>query len=926
MGRLLNFRSVLVLAVSLGLCAAGQGGATAEATRSSAAKTLEDLYGDTGQFFQGSIGFWNFEAGPGDPPPPVGYGIAIDDVVVEWREFSLVQDTTDCAAGECAVVSLTSNNTFEGSTLITITVLEKTPDADNDCDLDGTPDGTNDCDGNGTADVVVRAASNVESPGEIVHCNATGTPFEYKADLPVSAGYDTDGVLFVAQRGTDAPRVTVTYVDQDDGTGQSCQNDVDPAAWGRVQATTTLFINTGDIRVLSTMLTDNGDQDGFADTNETVEMRIKIHNKTDWDLTGLTARVSTNDPKIDCIFDTTIFIGGVAADAEIFSSGALRFRVADVDRTTLGLSDTDDLSAGFQILFSADQFDGLVAPQFIQIDLDLDAEGGSGPTTFFEGFESGTFGTFTPMNIDASLHSHQASDGHRCQYSDPDLPWSNSYAEITDCYLGASQVQADTFYWQVHTPAVFDGGRAYSGSNSLYMGIFGFAPDEHTTPMAVLEAMRLEDPINLGILGEPPQFSFKHQVDLWNYRSGPGRFGTGTGRAVVHLQLADENDDPVGDWIKLQPYVNVYDIQGTDYFSQCTFDPIDDGNTEDDFFDPTDPGRRLGPSSTCYPEFCWSYQGETFSPFQEDNLGRASDGPGLSGSLGLGTWVEPKFNLERFRGRRVRLRFLNTDIKVGSYETWQQVYLINPSPGDDGWWIDDVLVTNTLTEPATMGSDDKDNTLLPGCGAICNEVTATVAIDPPGGLPAPGQVVELSALASVADRCLDGILQYRFWIDGDDDGAGGGAQDRLLRGWTDNPALIDAPQSTTRFVADVRCSSDTSCLGSSSVEVRVHCPSSGSFSFPTIMADDSSTLSWSGLQTYDVVEGMLADLASYTTTVHLQNQGPSSSYGIGGDAPTTGSGFWYLLRESGPLGAGATVYCNDPGISWGQGSRDTALP
>jgi hypothetical protein len=442
----------------------------------------------------------------------------------------------------------------------------------------------------------------------------------------------------------------------------------------------------------------------------------------------------------------------------------------------------------------------------------------------------------------------------------------------------------------------------------------------------VLEAVRLEDPINLGVLGEAPHLSFKHQVDLMDTRTVGGPSGTGTARAVVHLQLADENDDAVGDWIKLQPYVNVYDIRGNDSWFNCTFDPIDDGNTEDDFFDPTDPGRRLGPSSTCTPELSWAYQGETFSPFHEDNLGSASDGPGLSGSLGIGTWIEPKFNLERFRGRRVRLRFLNTDMKAGSSETWEAHFMFNPAPGDDGWWIDDVLVTNTLTEPATMSNDDKDNTLLPGCGAICNEVTATVAVNPPGSLPAPGQVVELSALASVADRCLDGILQYRFWVDGDGDGVGGGVQDRLLRGWTDNPALNDAPQSTTRYVADVRCSSDASCLGSSSVEVRVHCPSSGGFSFPTIMANDVSTLSWSSLQTYDVAEGMLADLGSYTTTEQLQNQGPSTSYGIGGDAPTAGSGFWYLLRESGPLGAGATVYCNDPGISWGQSSRDTALP
>ena len=117
---------------------------------------------------------------------------------------------------------------------------------------------------------------------------------------------------------------------------------------------------------------------------------------------------------------------------------------------------------------------------------------------------------------------------------------------------------------------------------------------------------------------------------------------------MAHLQLANASGAAVGNWIKLQPYLNVYDQQGVDNYFNCTFDPIDDGSTEDDFFDPTDPDRRLGPSSTCKPEFVFAYMGDTFSPFSEGALGNA-EGPGLKGSSGLGTWVESKFNLERFR-------------------------------------------------------------------------------------------------------------------------------------------------------------------------------------------------------------------------------------------------------------------------------------
>ena len=32
------------------------------------------------------------------------------------------------------------------------------------------------------------------------------------------------------------------------------------------------------------------------------------------------------------------------------------------------------------------------------------------------------------------------------------------------------------------------------------------------------------------------------------------------------------------------------------------------------------------------------------------------------------------------------------------------------------------------------------------------------------------------------------------------------------------------------------------------------------------------------------------------------------------------------FRDTGPLGQGATGYCNAPGISWGSAARDAALP
>ena len=70
----------------------------------------------------------------------------------------------------------------------------------------------------------------------------------------------------------------------------------------------------------------------------------------------------------------------------------------------------------------------------------------------------------------------------------------------------------------------------------------------------------------------------------------------------------------------------------------------------------------------------------------------------------------------------------------------------------------------------------------------------------------------------------------------------------------------------------------------------------------------------------------LANLSSYTRTRSGQGAGPASTFSISGDVPGAGAGFWYLFRDTGTLGQGATGYCNAPGITWGSAERDAALP
>jgi len=542
-----------------------------------------------------------------------------------------------------------------------------------------------------------------------------------------------------------------------------------------------LPVSADGVAIIGTELYDNGDGDGYADTYETVSLRVTVQNTTELDLQDVVLRLS---PEIACISRPLVYLGSLAAGETRWVDDEFVFTIGEIDRMDLGLDEYSDLTVEFQVHVSSDRLNELAniptnTITTITLNLDLDVMGGSGRTTFLETFESGTMGTFSNLNLDSGPNSLASADGYRCQYADPDWRGSNSYGQITDCYLGATQQQADATFW------------------------YGIELDPaigYTTPLAVLEAAGLADPINLawakvcegdGITECVDEFdcpagercanaqqtlSFKHQIDLVDSRSVNAWPGEASDRGVVQLQLADDLGQPVGHWIKLQPYLNVYDQTAADNYYHCSFDPIDDGNTEDDFFDPADPDRRLGPSSTCNPELIFAYMGDTDAPYDPLELGNA-EGPGLEGATGLGTWVESKFNLDRFKGRRIRLRFLATSLKQGNLET--RMWSDNPSPGDDGWWIDDVMTTDTLTSPATIVSDSMANTWLPGFddedgdGEVdvcdtCPDVVDAGQIDSDGdGLgdacdncpetPNPDQLdSDLDSLGDSCDRCPDG--------------------------------------------------------------------------------------------------------------------------------------------------------------------------
>ncbi|HET9298853.1 MAG TPA: hypothetical protein VFO11_02840, partial [Candidatus Polarisedimenticolaceae bacterium] len=540
------------------------------------------------------------------------------------------------------------------------------------------------------------------------------------------------------------------------------------------------------------------------------------------DRSGIVLRMGSTDPTVGCIPTPIVSFGSLAAGEVREGTVPLVLRVADVARTDL----FQDLSITLEFTISGDDFGTARYPQERTLDVDLNVSGGLLPTTYTEGFEGSGFGSFTTQTLDAGHESLATSDGFRCQYHDPDAINSNNYHDprSSTCYLGAPTAVQNVYDWHVHGLASPDGGRAYLGNNSLHWGLHPGAASADTTRLRQLDAIRTNNTVNLGWNGVTPELSFKHQV---GFTDGDyvGDYGTALDRGIVQVQLANSAGQGSGRWYKVSPYENVYHATGMDSHWSCTFDPTDDGSSEDDYFDPASPYRRLGPSSTCYPEFSFSRMGAIAydAPFNPTSIGRASDGPGLQGVRGPGTWMESKFDLARYRGRRIRIRYLATSVEFVDALTMQQIYGWNPIEADDGWYIDDVRVSNTLTSAATVSVDTADRSGLPACGPTCSSVTASLVATPPI-MECSDRTITLDASASTADQCLGGVLQFRFqwqYFTNWEQHAG------VVQDWNESPVVSHTMGDLVSYGpfpyhVDVRCSTLPACLGRATTRVPMH--------------------------------------------------------------------------------------------------------
>jgi hypothetical protein len=160
---------------------------------------------------------------------------------------------------------------------------------------------------------------------------------------------------------------------------------------------------------------------------------------------------------------------------------------------------------------------------------------------------------------------------------------------------------------------------------------------------------------------------------------------------------------------------------------------------------------------------------------------------------------------------------------------------------DDGWWIDDIVLTDLRELPSVIGPDTQrdgspstgmatcnipsvpgyDSTL--NCGTISVDVAGSTA----GG---PGRIVELDSLAQIVlldarqtvavaggggGACENGVLQYQWTKISP-------APVEVVQSFSPEASLSVAPSADTTYRLEVQCSSDTACAASEDILVQVY--------------------------------------------------------------------------------------------------------
>lgn len=306
--------------------------------------------------------------------------IGIDNSLLLWEEFHAQADAGSCAV-QCGTVSFDRFiYSSYPTTTATITVLDT----------------------NGVSPLTVSVTG---SSGDVESVTLTGTAPYFTGTLPLSwssGGGSGDGTLLVLP--TD--NLYATYNDANRGDGSPCSNQT----WAGASAP------GGDVVYVSSAVdatTSNGDDDKYADSNETIGMNITIRNDMATPLLNTVVTISTVDPDIDCVIDDTITVGTLAAGGSFTSTAAdqVSFHVGS---SVSSPDPANPATARFNVYITGTDFAGSTSNQFYTLDLDLNV-GPSGTKSFnFNGSDPGWATFVGPADEDGACNSAYVNDFHWC--------------------------------------------------------------------------------------------------------------------------------------------------------------------------------------------------------------------------------------------------------------------------------------------------------------------------------------------------------------------------------------------------------------------------------------------------------------------------------------------------------------------------------
>ncbi|HEU5181946.1 MAG TPA: thrombospondin type 3 repeat-containing protein [Candidatus Polarisedimenticolia bacterium] len=645
----------------------------------------------------------------------------------------------------------------------------------------------------------------------------------------------------------------------------------------------------GDLVVLKTLVRDLpevsqcgaagnqpcGDNDVFADPGEMVRVRLVLQNISNLNLTGVTLSLSTGDPDITCITDTTIRIPSLAAGATLDTRNL--GTCAGGIKAGQRCSSNSECPGSTCTAFGADgdYFEMVISPTVnttdvtnpargnLTLTLNSDQAGGTErtiPISFIEDLDlpGGAPPAYTPAKctVDSTTPGATCATDANCQDgvhpngkclpgliyegfetttgfpgtigflmnsgSGPNLiagkPCFGFVEVLGRTPASGCQIDPDNDNdWHIHGLSSPDSGKAFQGDQSGHWGLHTNTTSRAGDTVHFRQvAAFVTNPINLTLSpGVDDLFmSFYQIVDLLD--DNRVNFAPGQAGDYVDVQIqVDTNPAPATDsfgrWMKLEPFQNVYD-HTSQVFSWF-------GYCE---FTPADAAESTNPTvfgeTMCFPDGVWSHSGNvlganTFDIFQ-------AQGPGSLGSRGDGVWVQSKFNLALYMGQRVRIRWIG---QVWEFANGWESYLQPPgsSPpfdvglNDDGWWIDGVQITGAITSQFSPVLEPTSLPLGSQCPALNSPANCNEALGTSNGI-----TPKLVLIDSDGDGALVPGEAFRLDALGTDNPGGcksGILQFQFLKDgvvvqdWSTTTSYVSSFSGLAQYTAKARCGTDFSC-------------------------------------------------------------------------------------------------------------------